>query len=178
MSRIRADIGEASNMVRRMRYRKIYYFILFGLKNIERGIVVIMKILIHESDQDIRKLYQVIFAPSNFELTFSETVYDTRIKANRHQYDLVMMDIEYPSMEGLSEARKMVSERPNQPLLLISSIPLEQEELTNSPYRTRSAIMMKPFNIKELRGLIHHLTESHSTLENLNHDYLTPASIN
>ena len=137
-----------------------------------------MKILIHESDNDIRQLYRVIFSPLNVELTFSENAVETRAKADRSQYDLVMMDVEFPTMEGLSVARSMVEERPDRPLLLVSSVPLEQNELAAPAKRSRSAIMMKPFNIAELRSLIRNLTGIQSSTDSKPLHYLQPASVN
>ncbi len=113
-----------------------------------------MKILIHETDQDIRKLYKAIFSPFPVQLTFTNEARETCIKADRSNYDLVMMDIEFPTMEGLDIARNMVQNHPEQPLLLVSSIPLRKSDLGACAYHSRSAIMMKPFDIGKLRSMI------------------------
>ncbi len=113
-----------------------------------------MKILIHETDQDIRKLYKAIFSPFPVKLTFTNEARETCIKANRSNYDLVMLDVEFPTMEGLDIARSMVHNNPEQPLLLVSSIPLRKSDLGASAYHSRSEIMMKPFDIDKLRNMI------------------------
>lgn len=137
-----------------------------------------MKILINESDVDIRRLYQVIFSPLNVELTFTDNAVETRGAADRVPYDLVMMDVEYPTMDGLSEARRMMDEKPERPLLVVSSVPLQESDLGDRVSRSRSAVMMKPFNIRELRSTIQNLVETNLPRKNGVVDYLQPTSVN
>lgn len=137
-----------------------------------------MKILINESDIDIRRLYQVIFSPLDVELTFTDNAVETHSRADRSRYDLVMMDVEYPTMDGLSEARRMMDEHPNRPLLVVSSVPLVESDLGDRLRRTRSAVMMKPFNIRELRNLIQRMVDAKPEKKGETIGYLQPVFAN
>lgn len=137
-----------------------------------------MKILINESDIDIRRLYQVIFSTSDYELTFMENARETRLQANRSRYDLVMVDVEFPTMEGLTVARKMMEEHPNRPLLVVSSVPLQENDFGDSMHRSRSGVLMKPFNIAELRRTIHRMAENNCQSGKKSFDFFQPVFAN
>ncbi|MBN2325847.1 MAG: response regulator [Candidatus Omnitrophica bacterium] len=136
-----------------------------------------MKFLINESNEDIRRLYLAIFSPSDAEITFAETAEDARFLADLLRFDLVMIDVDFPDMEGLFIAREMIEERPDRPLLLISSVPLKQSDLGGGAAHSNIAFIMKPFNIHKLRGLIEDLAASKDPHASRALDHRIPALV-
>ena len=113
-----------------------------------------MKILISESNRDIRKLYEVILHPFQAEITFTDNAQEAEHHTAHTRYDLVFLELGYPNPDGIQAAKSLRKKHPHQPLVLVSSIPISESEttlLTNNPF---IAILMKPFDIGGMKNLI------------------------
>lgn len=122
-----------------------------------------MKILIYERNRDIRSLYQAIFTPFRADLVFTDFVCDTETILNEQAFDLIVLDLDFPSMDGWTVAQKILTDYPLQPLVLVSSVPIRQESLEAGARSSQCHIIRKPFDITDLRMLIKRFVLSNPT---------------
>lgn len=113
-----------------------------------------MRILINESNADIQRLYQAILAPFYVDITFAHDAEQTECFAEKNNYDLVFVDVAYPVMEGLAISKSLRRKNPDRPVVLVSSVPLRTKLLDTLTVKSSSAVLMKPFDIQQLRALI------------------------
>jgi len=111
-----------------------------------------MKVLINENNEDIRKLYEVIFSPYEAEITFAEDADDAQASAEKDEYDLVFLDVGFPDMEGIAVADHLHNKVPEHSLVLVSSVPVSK--IINDELKKSISLFMKPLDIKGLQNLI------------------------
>lgn len=114
-----------------------------------------MKVLINESNRDIRELYRAIFHPFHAEITFTNSIKETEDLIHHHRFDLIFLDIGSKLEEEIIAADKVHKKYPTLPLVVISSVPLAKSLILRFYSKPMRAVMMKPFDIIRMREFIH-----------------------
>ena len=87
------------------------------------------KILLVEDDQFTRELYEEVLKDAGFEVNSAVDGLDGLSKIKVGGYDLILLDVMMPKMDGLDVLRSLINEPPavkNGPVILLTN-------LTNDP---------------------------------------------
>jgi DNA-binding response OmpR family regulator len=107
------------------------------------------KILIIEDDRDIADLISIHMSDIGFE---TDQVHDGReglIKAMEGDYELIILDLKLPGMEGLEVCRKLRMEKIDTPIIMLTSKSEEIDKVLGLEIGADD-YMTKPFSIREL----------------------------
>jgi DNA-binding response OmpR family regulator len=111
--------------------------------------MIMSKILIIEDDTDIAGLISIHMNDNGFE---SECVFDGReglIKAMEKEYDLIVLDLKLPGMDGMEICRRLRQEKINTPIIMLTSKSEEIDRVLGLELGADDYIT-KPFSIREL----------------------------
>ena len=107
------------------------------------------KILIIEDDPDIAELVSIHMIDTGFE---TEKVHDGKeglIRAMEDTYELIILDLKLPGMDGLEICRKLRMEKINTPIIMLTSKSEEIDRVLGLEIGADD-YMTKPFSIREL----------------------------
>lgn len=107
------------------------------------------KILIIEDDPDIAELVSIHMIDTGFE---TEKVHDGKeglIRAMEDNYELIILDLKLPGMDGLEICRKLRMEKINTPIIMLTSKSEEIDRVLGLEIGADD-YLTKPFSIREL----------------------------
>jgi DNA-binding response OmpR family regulator len=107
------------------------------------------KILIIEDDRDIADLISIHIQDIGFD---TEKIHDGReglIRALEEEYELIILDLKLPGMEGLEVCRKLRMEKIDTPIIMLTSKSEEIDKVLGLEIGADD-YMTKPFSIREL----------------------------
>ncbi len=115
--------------------------------NVER------RILIVEDDPDISHLIEIHLNDITFNVDIAANGIDGLNRASNHNYELIILDLMLPGMDGLEVCRRLRNMEINTPVLMLTAKSSELDrvlglELGADDYLT------KPFSIKELQARV------------------------
>jgi DNA-binding response OmpR family regulator len=110
-------------------------------------------ILVIEDDPDIRNLVELHLRDAGYEIAIETTGNEGMKRALAGSFDLVLLDIMLPGVDGLEICRRLRAERPKVPILMLTARSTELDrvlglELGADDYLT------KPFSVRELLARI------------------------
>jgi DNA-binding response OmpR family regulator len=110
-------------------------------------------ILVIEDDPDIRNLVELHLRDAGYEIAIETTGNEGMKRALAGSFDLVLLDIMLPGVDGLEICRRLRAERPGVPILMLTARSTELDrvlglELGADDYLT------KPFSVRELLARI------------------------
>jgi DNA-binding response OmpR family regulator len=110
-------------------------------------------ILVIEDDPDIRKLVRLHLEDAGYGITLETTGTNGLRRALSGSFDLIVLDIMLPGVDGLEICRQLRAERPDVPILMLTARSTELDrvlglELGADDYLT------KPFSVRELLARI------------------------
>lgn len=121
------------------------------------------RVLVVDDIEDNRKLLIEIFKQLNFDIKQAENGQQAIDEVKLARYDLVMMDIRMPVMDGYTAAKIIKKEQPDLPVVaLTASVMHHQKETIRSEYfdsYLRKPILKKEL-IQELTQYLDHETQS------------------
>ncbi len=106
------------------------------------------KILICEDDKSIQKLLEYNLKKNNYDVEITDSAEDAQDVLSKSYYDLVLLDIMLPGMDGLSFC-KIIQEEYNTPVIFISAKDDEIDKVVGLELGADDYIT-KPFGIREL----------------------------
>lgn len=111
------------------------------------------KVLVIEDDQDIANLIKINLRDINCE---ADTVFngiDGLYHAVNHHYDIIILDIMLPSMDGMEVCQRIREEKVTTPIIMLTS---KSEEIDKVLGLNLGAddYMTKPFSVRELMARI------------------------
>ncbi|WP_069188073.1 response regulator transcription factor [Bacillus sp. FJAT-27251] len=106
------------------------------------------KILIVDDDKEIRHLISVYLENEGLETTQAETAYEALRLLEKQEFDLIILDIMMPEMDGMEACMKIREER-HMPIIMLSA---KSEDMDKIQGLTSGAddYLTKPFNPLEL----------------------------
>ena len=111
------------------------------------------KVLVIEDDQDIANLIKINLRDINCE---TDTVFngiDGLYHAVNHRYDVIVLDIMLPSMDGLEVCKRIREERVTTPIIMLTSKSEEIDKLLGLNLGADD-YMTKPFSVRELTARV------------------------
>ena len=122
------------------------------------------QIALVEDDDSIRELITLNLQNEGFGIDSFFSVEQLDRKGDLHTYDLLLLDIMLPGMNGLNFAQKLRSEERHIPVLFISA--LGQEDKIKTAYESGAIdYIVKPFEIDHLlfkiKNLLYHFVKRH-----------------
>ncbi|MCB0760329.1 MAG: response regulator transcription factor [Flavobacteriales bacterium] len=110
-------------------------------------------VLIIEDDHDISRLLEIHLTNMGFQTTLAFDGKDGLLKGIENEYDMIILDIMLPSMDGFEVCRQLRIEKVNSPILMLTS---KSEEIDKVVGLETGAddYMTKPFSVRELEARI------------------------
>jgi DNA-binding response OmpR family regulator len=115
------------------------------------------RILIIDDDEDITNLFQTFLEYDGYKVNASTDPIDALYSFRKNVYDLALIDLKMPKMNGLILSQKLKN---IDPALLFCYITADKEyiqNLKNSISDIEKIVIYKPILLSELRDKIHFL---------------------
>ena len=118
-----------------------------------QNVIVNRRILVVEDDNDISRLLEIHLSDIAFKVDVANNGVDGLNRASNHDYQLIVLDLMLPGLDGLEVCRRLRGMGINTPVLMLTAKSSELDrvlglELGADDYLT------KPFSIKELQARI------------------------
>lgn len=110
---------------------------------------VAKKILVIEDNRDLANLLKLHLGDHSFEADLSFDGIKGLSKAEETRYDLIILDIMLPGMDGLEICRRLRSHSPYVPILMLTSKSTELDRVLGLEMGADDYVT-KPFSIREL----------------------------
>ena len=110
------------------------------------------RILIVDDEEGIRESFKLILADS-YSLIFAMSGPDAMEKVNKEAFDLVLLDIKMPKMNGLDLLKEIKKARPGLPVMIVTgyqSVEMAQEAIRNGA----ADYIPKPFEPKQIQDAV------------------------
>src|ERR687886_465440 len=108
-----------------------------------------MRILVVEDDPRIGGFLQQGLEESGYSVTLVDNGEDGYLQARLNPFDLVILDLMLPGMDGLDVARKLRAARKNVPILMLTARDSEMDKVTGLD-AGGDDYLTKPFGFAEL----------------------------
>jgi DNA-binding response OmpR family regulator len=112
------------------------------------------KILIVDDEAKIREMIRKYAAYEGFETDEAVDGLDAVDHCNRNSYDLVVMDIMMPNLDGFSAVKEIKRTQPDLPFIMLSALGEEYDKIHGFDLGVDDYVV-KPFSSKELMMRIH-----------------------
>ena len=110
---------------------------------------MLKKILVIEDAKDVAHLLQLHLEDAGHEVTLAYDGQDGLQQALSNQYDLIILDLMLPKMDGLEICRRLQSTSHNPPILMLSAKSSELDRVLGLEVGADD-YLTKPFSIREL----------------------------
>ena len=112
------------------------------------------KILIVDDEEKIREMIRKYAAFEGFETEEAADGLEAVENCERTNYDLIVMDIMMPNLDGFSAVREIRKTRPGIPVIMLSALGEEYDRIHGFDLGVDDYVV-KPFSSKELMMRIH-----------------------
>lgn len=112
-------------------------------------VIIKGKILVVDDNEDLCEMLKDVLEMEDFEVSIALDGPQAIEQATEQDFDVVLMDIKMPKMDGIETFRKMKEIKPDTPVIMITAYAVEQlirEAMKLGAY----AALKKPFNFDEL----------------------------
>jgi CheY-like chemotaxis protein len=117
-----------------------------------------MRLLIVEDSALVRKMYGLAFPKREHELTAAEDGLKalTAISQSQHTYDLILLDLRMPDMDGVEFIRAVRNHRTlgRIPIVLTTAEPDNSDLMRQAKELGVAAVVRKPWKPQELREVV------------------------
>lgn len=111
------------------------------------------RILIVDDDENIRKVLQAILEEEGYSVDTAETAKEAIEKTNRAFYNLALIDIRLPDMEGIDLLTRIRDTVPKMRKIIITGYPTLQNAIA-AVNRGANAYILKPFDMDKVLATI------------------------
>lgn len=112
------------------------------------------RILITDDEAKIRSLIAKYAAHEGLEVDEASNGMEAVEKCEKNQYDLVIMDIMMPELDGFSAVKEIKQTKPDMPFIMLSALGEEYDKVHGFDLGIDDYVV-KPFSTKELMMRIH-----------------------
>ena len=130
------------------------------------------KILIVEDDENIRKTMRNILEQSGYETDDTKTGLEAEQKAKAKFYNLALLDIKLPDMEGTQLLAKLHETTPKMVKIMVTGYP-SLENAMEALNQGADAYVTKPVKPAKLLALIEEKLEAQSQTEKMTENKVT-----
>lgn len=147
-----------------MRVYAVYpYFKFLPYVSMEHGLnvleVTMYKILVVEDEKHQRELYTMELQDEGYEVDQASNGKDAVEKVKNNKYDLVILDIRMPEMDGIEALGKILSRDKKIPVVIYTAY---SNYKSNFMTWTADAYVTKSSNLEELKSKISEILSSRS----------------
>jgi DNA-binding NtrC family response regulator len=107
------------------------------------------RILIVDDDENIRKVLTAILEEEGYQIDSAETAKKAIEKTRKNFYNLALIDIKLPDMEGIELLTKMKETTPKMRKVIITGYPTLQNAI-EAVNRGADAYIVKPFDMDKV----------------------------
>lgn len=118
---------------------------------------IMSKILIVEDEQHQRELYSMELQDAGYEIDQAVNGKEAVEKVKTNKYDLVILDIRMPEMDGIEALGKILSRDKKIPIIIYTAY---SNYKSNFMTWTADAYITKSSNLDELKGKIEEILSS------------------
>ncbi|MBI3890147.1 MAG: response regulator, partial [Candidatus Wallbacteria bacterium] len=111
------------------------------------------RILVVDDESGIRMVCREALERMNHEVIECEDGLQALSKLQDSPFDLILMDLKMPNMDGAEMLAKLRSTDPRTPVLIMTGL-IDEDMLASVPHDAFSGILKKPFQISELKSWI------------------------
>ena len=111
------------------------------------------KILIVDDDENIRKVLNAILEDQGYNIDSAGTAREAIKKAEKNYYNLALIDIRLPDMEGIELLTRIKDTTPRMRKIIITGYPTLQNAV-DAVNKGADAYIMKPFDVEGVLGTI------------------------
>ena len=113
-------------------------------------------ILVVDDEEDLRKSLAEILELEGLTVSQAQNGYIAIEKARAHKYDIALIDIRMPGINGLETLQEIRSLQPNIKAIMMTGQPMDNT--TNNVLKGIYGILYKPFSIAKLMAMIQQIT--------------------
>jgi len=111
------------------------------------------RILIVDDDENIRKVLTTILEDEGYDVETADTAKTAIEKTERKTYNIALIDIRLPDMEGIELLTKMRATTPRLRKIIITGYPTMQNAV-EAVNKGADAYVLKPFNVEKVLSII------------------------
>jgi len=109
----------------------------------------VARILIVDDDENIRKVLEAILGEEGYTVESVDTAKKGIEKSEKAFYNLALIDVRLPDMEGVELLAKMRETKPKMRKIIITGYPTLQNAIA-AVNRGADAYVMKPFDVEKI----------------------------
>jgi DNA-binding NtrC family response regulator len=107
------------------------------------------RILIIDDDEDIRKVLQTILEDEGYVIDFADTAQKGIQKSKQSFFNLALIDVRLPDMEGIQLLSKLNETKPKMRKIIVTGFPTLQNA-KGAVNKGADAYVMKPFDVEKI----------------------------
>jgi len=111
------------------------------------------RILVVDDDEDIRKVLETILGDEGYIVESVDTAKKAIERSEKNFYNLVLIDVRLPDMEGIELLTKMRDTTPKMRKIIITGYPTLQNAIA-AVNKGAHAYVMKPFDMEKVLQII------------------------
>jgi len=111
------------------------------------------RILVVDDDENIRKVLSMILEGEGYKVDQAETAKQAIEKSRKNFYNIALIDIRLPDMEGIELLTKMRDTTPRMRKIIITGYPTLQNAI-EAVNRGADAYILKPFDVTKVLATI------------------------
>jgi DNA-binding NtrC family response regulator len=111
------------------------------------------RILVIDDDENIRKVVEAILRDQGYEVDTAESGNDAIKKTQKNHYDLMLIDIRLPDMEGTEILSRVRDTTPRIRKIIVTGYPTLQNAVS-AVNKGADGYVMKPFDVDKLLDAI------------------------
>ena len=112
------------------------------------------RILVTDDEQKIREMIRKYAEFEGFTVDEAKDGFDAVNKADKEKYDLIIMDVMMPNLDGFSAVKEIKKKDSNVPVIMLSAMGEEYDKIHGFDVGVDDYVV-KPFSTKELMMRIH-----------------------
>ncbi len=116
-------------------------------------VIIKGKILVVDDNEDLCEMLKDILEMEEFEVAIALDGSEALNKAKDTDFDVVLMDVKMPEMNGVETFRKFKEISPDTPVIMITAYAVEKL-IKEARHLGAYAALKKPFNMDELLDTI------------------------
>lgn len=129
-------------------------------------------ILVADDEQNIRSTISHALHIEGYDVVTAVDGQDTLLQLRAAEFDLLLLDLRMPGMDGMEVLRQVVELYPNVPVVIITAYGTV-ETAVEAVKLGAVDFIQKPFSPKEIRTLVAEVLDRGHTLALQEHDYAT-----
>ena len=107
------------------------------------------QILVIDDEQAIRDLISEVLNVAGYEVSIATDGLDGLNKIRKQKYDLIILDVNLPKLDGFAILEKVRESAPTQPIIMISAR-TDKDDVTHGLRLGADDYVRKPFSVEEL----------------------------